>query len=200
MALGNRPGFVDATAEAAEDARVGAQVIPFPQRRATVAAAKAATDKFVDGHYANGKPRHEARLAKIPHNVAMRAGAPVRPFYLIPDPCWTGEMGRFLTAQLELSPYDDWNVVMLPVDEEAAIRAGVPPHPCGDIPAFTDAAEHFLRCAAIELEAAQIEAGQSHDVAAYIAAKTQIKEKIRNFAALFLDALDQAWREGPGEV
>ncbi len=52
----------------------------------------------------------------------------VVPFLLIDGPVWDGKHGAFLFAQLELCPYDAWNVMLLAKDEETVKRCPVLPH------------------------------------------------------------------------
>jgi hypothetical protein len=147
------------------------------------------------------RARHEQKLTEI-NNKLAQVGSRVRPFFLIPDPCWNGPAGNFLMMQLELFPYDDWNVAFLPADERSAFILNGPPHPGGNIPAIVSAAEKFLREAEAHLRAAHAEAGKTHDVESFVKAKEAAKGKVRGLAAYFEKQLIDIWKHnhprGPG--
>ena len=102
-------------------------------------------------------------------------------------------MGIFLMMKLELFPYDDWNMVFLPVDERTAAALKLPIHPNGNIPAFVEAAEDFMRDAEARLTAAHAEAGRTHDFAAFGAAKKEIQTAVCTLAAVFAEKYAEAW-------
>jgi hypothetical protein len=59
------------------------------------------------------------------------------PFFVIDRPIWDGEHGSFLYANMELVPYDDWNVLMLAADVRTKEVCGLAGHP-GTVPALTE--------------------------------------------------------------
>ena len=60
------------------------------------------------------------------------------------EPCWNGELGKFLMMRLQLFPYDDWNVVFLPEDERTAQLMDLPVHPGGPIPGSVEIVGQFV--------------------------------------------------------
>lgn len=72
-----------------------------------------------------------ARLSAFNENIKREKGGACRAvaFFLFGDDCWNGKAGQFLLQDLELSPYDEWNVVYLAADEETAKRCEIPLHP-----------------------------------------------------------------------
>lgn len=140
----------------------------------------------------------EARLAQTNREVAQRTnGGSVKPFGLIPDPCWNGKLDAFLMMRLGLSPFEEWNIVFLAADQRTAEILDVPPHPNGNIPAFVTAAEEFLRAAEARYLAAYQEADRNHKFARFAEEKDDITEKVRGLAKRFLNDLDEAWRRRP---
>lgn len=151
----------------------------------------------INAKIARDRGRHEARFAEVAREIAHKTGGGrVRPFFLIADPVWNGDAGTFLMMQLGLSPYDDWNVLILPDDERVATAMHLPVHPNGNIPAFVQAAEDFMRQAQARLNAAHAEAGRStHEFAAYGQTKNDIKAEVRGLAARFADKLREGWMQ-----
>jgi len=94
------------------------------------------TGASIDAQVARGRARHEAELAELNRDVAQRTGGGrMLPFFLIPEPCWNGEMGTFFLARLRFFPYDDWNVVFMPADDRTAKMMNKPvcPAPGGTL-------------------------------------------------------------------
>jgi hypothetical protein len=136
----------------------------------------------------------EAKLAEMNRSVAARVpGGSMRPFSLLPDPCWNGEMGRFLMMQLDLFPYDDWNMIFLPADEGTAEALDLPLHPNGNVPAFVESSERFLRDAQAHLHAAHDEATRTQDFRRFHDTLEEIRGKVRGLARAFLGEMDKAW-------
>jgi hypothetical protein len=153
------------------------------------------TPDSINARLDRDREKHQAKLAEINRDVAQKTGGgSVRPFFLIPDPCWNGETAVFLMMRLELFPYDDWNVVFLPADERTAAAMNAPMHPNGNIPAFVTAAEKFMRDAEAELMAAHAEAGRTHDFAAFAAAKKHAQTAVCTLAAIFAEKHTEAWK------
>ena len=103
------------------------------------------TKESIDARIARDKAAHEARWAELNRDVAARTnGGSVQPFFLIPEPCWNGELGDFLVVTLKLSPYQDWNVAFLPADERTASMMNLPVHPDRDDPEVVEYAMGFV--------------------------------------------------------
>lgn len=124
------------------------------------------------------KVAFEAKLAQVNRNIAQRTnGCSMRGFSLLPDPCWSGGMGHLLMMRLDLFPYEDWNLVLLPADEHTARHLDMPPHPNLDVPVFVTASENFLREADARLRQAHAEADRTHNFAAFGDAREAIRNK-----------------------
>ena len=106
------------------------------------------TKESIDARIARDQAAHEARWAELNRDVAARTnGGSVQPFFLIPEPCWNGELGDFLVVTLKLSPYLDWNVTFLPADERTAGVMNLPVHPDRDDPEVVEYAMGFVSAA-----------------------------------------------------
>jgi hypothetical protein len=150
----------------------------------------------VNARNARDRAAFEEKLAKINRNVAARTnGGAMRGFSLLPDPCWAGEMGHLLMLRLDLYPFEDWNLVLLPADMRTAQFLDLPPHPNQDVPQFVSAAEKFLKDADVALSAAHTEAGRTQDFAKFGDAREQIRDKIKGLAGAFLASMDEAWKK-----
>lgn len=145
---------------------------------------------------AAGRATLEAKLMRVNDDTARRTGGgSVRPFFLLPDPCWNGEMGHLLMMRLDLYPYDDWNIAFLPVDERTALKLDAPMHPNGNLPAFVKASEEFLAREEAHLRAAHEEAGRTQEFGAFGDTREQIRNRIKALAGFFLAELHKAWRQ-----
>lgn len=141
-----------------------------------------------------GKRRHEERNALAQRRVEARlAGAKVRPFFLIPDPCWQGPSGLFLMTTLELYPYDEWNVMYLAGDERTATALDVAAHPNGNIPAFVEASEKFMAEAQAHMQRAHDDASQTQEFGAYHEASHDCRDRVKTLAAVFAKQIVDAW-------
>jgi hypothetical protein len=153
----------------------------------------------VNTRLARDRERHEAKLAEVNRSVGERVpGGSMRQFSLIPDFCWTGELGALLMMRLELFPYDDWNMIFLPADEKTADALDLPLHPSGNVPAFEAAAERLIGEADMRLRAAVAEAGRTQDFARLQDEREEIREKVRGLARTFLGEMDKAWASRHG--
>lgn len=142
------------------------------------------------------RAKFDARLAEMNRSVAAKVpGGQMRGFSLLPDPCWNGEMGHLLMMRLELFPYDDWNMIFLPVDAATAAAMDMPIHPNGNVPAFVANAEKFLRDADAHLRAAHDEASRTQDFGKFHDELEDIRDRVRALARAFLGELDKAWQE-----
>ena len=51
----------------------------------------------------------------------------IRPFFVLSEPVYNSELGQWLIRLMNLMPYDDWNIVYLPMDRETqAAMGGLP--------------------------------------------------------------------------
>lgn len=148
---------------------------------------------------AEGRARHEERNALAQRGIEARlAGAKVRPYFLIPDPCWNGATGLFLMTSLDLYPYDDWNVMYLAADERTALVADIAMHPNGNVPAFVEAAAKFMVRAQEQMSKAHEAASITHDFAAYQTTRDDMQMRVKALAMQFSRALIEAWeKNGP---
>lgn len=76
--------------------------------------------------------RQDARRTKIEAELMRAHGhKAIRPFFILAEPVFNSELGQFLIRLMKLLPYDDWNIVYLPLDREtqAAMGGGLPLHP-----------------------------------------------------------------------
>src|SRR5215470_16560943 len=124
------------------------------------------TGASIDAQVARGRARHEAELAELNRDVAQRTGGGrMLQFFLIPEPCWNGEMGTFFMARLRFFPYDEWNVLFLPADERTAKFLDAPVCPRGEIPGAVEVVQQFVQEAEARLAAAHAETDRTHDFA-----------------------------------
>ena len=145
------------------------------------------------------RAQHEARLEEANRDAARKVeGGSVRPFYLIPEACWQGELGLFLTTRLGLSRFESWNVALLPADMRTAVALDAAPHPNGSVPAFDMAAERLVRESEAAFKAAFAEAEKTHDFEAFNETKEAIKDKLKALAISFLKELDRGWESRSG--
>ena len=88
---------------------------------------KTMEDRRVD--LARAKERLDRRVADFNADFTRLYGhCAVAPFLMIDAPIWEGPHGGFLSGQLDLCPYDDWNVLLLGTDEKTIRDCPVLPH------------------------------------------------------------------------
>ena len=76
--------------------------------------------------------QQDARRTKIEAELMRTHGHnAIRPFFILAEPVFYSQLGHFLIRLMNLLPYDDWNIVYLPLDREtqAAMGGGLPLHP-----------------------------------------------------------------------
>jgi hypothetical protein len=76
--------------------------------------------------------QQDARRTKIEAELMRTHGHnAIRPFFVLAEPVFNSQLGHFLIRLMNLLPYDDWNIVYLPLDREtqAAMGGGLPLHP-----------------------------------------------------------------------
>jgi hypothetical protein len=79
--------------------------------------------------------QQDARRTKIEAELMRTHGHnAIRPFFILAEPVFNSQLGQFLIRLMNLMPYDDWNIVYLPLDRETqAATGGLPLHPCQSI-------------------------------------------------------------------
>lgn len=155
------------------------------------------TPEDVERMIAEGKARILRKTREINDQIAAK-GAPnarLRPFWLIQDNCWSGDLGHFLIYVLRLDPYDDWNVVYLPETEEGSAILDLPVHPGGSIPVFSEYGEERLRELQAKLMDALAEAEQNFRYGDYADAQAEtiaaVKDIANYFSGLLVEAHDK---------
>jgi hypothetical protein len=75
--------------------------------------------------------KQDARRTQIEDDLLRSHGHnAIRPFFILSEPVYNSELGRWLVGLMNLLPYDDWNIVYLPMDRETqAAMNGLPLHP-----------------------------------------------------------------------
>jgi hypothetical protein len=79
--------------------------------------------------------KQDARRTQIETELMRTHGHnAIRPFFVLSEPVFNGAMGNWLIRLMNLLPYDDWNIVYLPLDRATqAAMGGLPLHPCQSI-------------------------------------------------------------------
>jgi hypothetical protein len=159
------------------------------------------TPEHVERMIASGKARILQKTRAINDEIAAKGArnARVKPFWLIQENCWVGDLGHFLIFVLRLNPYDDWNVVYLPENETGSAILDLPVHPGGAIPVFADYGEKNLRTLQARLMEALAEAEASFAFGDYADAQQQtidnVKQLAEYFSALLVEAHDTTKRK-----
>jgi hypothetical protein len=75
--------------------------------------------------------RQDARRTEIEAELLRTHGHnAIRPFFILAEPVYNSQLGQWLIRVMKLLPYDDWNVVYLPMDRETqTAMGGLPLHP-----------------------------------------------------------------------
>jgi hypothetical protein len=75
--------------------------------------------------------KQDARRTQIEEDLFRTHGhKAIRPFFILAEPVFNSELGQWLIKLMNLMPYDDWNIVYLPMDRETqAAMNGLPLHP-----------------------------------------------------------------------
>jgi hypothetical protein len=153
----------------------------------------------VNERLARDRARHEEKLADINARIRERfPDAAMRPFSLLPDACWNGELGHLLMCRLELFPFDDWNMIFLPSDMKTAEALELPVHPGRDISDFVDTAMQFLHDADHHLAATHKQAGETGDLEIFADAMDEMRDKVKGLARKLLGELDKRWENRSG--
>jgi len=80
--------------------------------------------------------KQDARRTQIETELLRTHGHnAIRPFFILAEPVFNGPLGPWLIRIMNLLPYDDWNIVYLPLDRatQAAMGGELPLHPCQSI-------------------------------------------------------------------
>jgi hypothetical protein len=75
--------------------------------------------------------RQDARRTQIEADLLRTHGHnAIRPFFVLAEPVFNSQLGQWLIRLMNLLPYDDWNIVYLPLDRATqAAMGGLPLHP-----------------------------------------------------------------------
>lgn len=150
----------------------------------------------INARVEQGKAALDARHAQAQRNAQARfAEAQVRPFFLIPDPCWNGPTGAFLMTSLDLYPYDDWNVMFLAADARTADTLDLALHPNGNVQAFVQAADKLMDEAQMFMNGAHRLAGETQNYGAYHEAREDTRSRVKLLAGQFAKQLVDAWQK-----
>jgi hypothetical protein len=118
----------------------------------------------------------------------------LRPFWLIQDNCWNGEAGDFLLYTLRLNPYDEWNTVILPVDERSASILDLPIHPGGNIPHLAETGRAAILALRDKLRAAHDEVQRTHEFGRFADIHDDTVAKVKALAQLFATGLVEVYQ------
>lgn len=148
----------------------------------------------IDARLKSGRAALEIRTAGAIVKARLRfPTAELRPFFLIPDPCWNGPSGAFLMTSLDLYPCDDWNVMFLAADDATAEALEIAIHPDRDVPGFVEAAEKLFSQLKLAMSRAHTEAGVTYDFAAYQEFREDVRLKVKGLAMSFSRVVVETW-------
>lgn len=156
------------------------------------------TPADVENMVVEGKARIAERTREINEELEARGARAVRvrPFWLIQDNCWRGDLGHFLIYMLRLNPYDDWNVVYLPEDEAGSALLDLPAHPGGAIPALSEYGEKHILQLKDRLMEALAQTERTFEFGAYDDAHKEtvgaVKALAEYFSKLLVEAHDKS--------
>ena len=154
----------------------------------------AITPEHVERMIEEGRARILRNTRELNEEI-VRKGAPnarVRPFWLIQDNCWTGDVGHFLIYVLRLNPYDDWNVVYLPENEDGSAILDLPVHPGASIPVFSEYGEKHIRTLQGRLMEALSAAEANFRYGDYADAQEETIASVKDLAEYFSGMLVEA--------
>ena len=89
------------------------------------------SDADFDRRIKESLAKQDARRTQIEEELLRTHGHnAIRPFFILAEPVFNSELGQWLIRLMNLMPYDDWNIVYLPMDRETqAAMGGLPLHP-----------------------------------------------------------------------
>jgi len=152
------------------------------------------TGASFDERVARDRERHEAKLDQVNRDVQRQLpGGRMLPFFLIPEPCWNGDMGTFFMARLRFFPYDDWNVVFMPADERTARALNARMHPGYVVPGAVELVQSLVKESEGKLAAASAAADRTHDFAAFDAALNGVRADVWGVAAYIANHVGARW-------
>ena len=74
--------------------------------------------------------QQEERRRLIEADLLQKHGTnAIRPFFVLSEPVYNSQLGVWLMRQMDLLPYDEWNLVYLPTDTPTAAAMQLPLHP-----------------------------------------------------------------------
>jgi hypothetical protein len=144
----------------------------------------------IDQRLAKGRADLDRRLEVLATQIGT--DLKMRPFWLIPESCWTGETGAFLLKFLDFSPYDNWNIAFLPADKLTSAIMDTPLHPGVEIPPFAAAAKKLIAECDSRVAEATRKAGQTGEFQLVTAARTDAQQRIVALAMTFAKKLLEA--------
>lgn len=152
------------------------------------------TPEVVERMVVDGRARIDRATKEINRKLAAGGAGDSRvaPLWLIQSNCWSGDIGHFLIYVLRLDPYDDWNVVYLPVDKAASVILDLPEHPGSPIPAFAEYGEEQILKLRRRLLEALAEAESSFDFGYFADAQKEAVEDVKELANYFSTLLVEA--------
>lgn len=154
------------------------------------------TPDRVAARIARDQETFQAKLMKTNDEIVARTGGGyVQPFFLFPQSCWNGETGHFLTARMGMSPYEDWNVALLPPEEKWCAALGLPRHPNADQGMFEKDVDEFLRAKMAQMDAFRQECDRTHDFATFKQRQDDMKALIRDFAGWLNKQYADIWNQ-----
>ena len=139
--------------------------------------------------------KQDARRTRIEGELKRTHGHnAIRPFFVLSEPVFNSELGQWLIKLMNLMPYDDWNIVYLPMDRETqAAMGGLPLHPrqsigpidelmCQQIGTFYTAYKDAKR--KVDLHVQEVGLSAAQDVlAGFVAYVDAMPQKILGYVA-----------------
>jgi len=88
-------------------------------------------DAEIDRRIKESLAKQDVRRTQIEADLLRAHGHnAIRPFFILAEPVFNSQLGQWLIRLMNLMPYDDWNVVYLPLDRGTqAAMGGLPLHP-----------------------------------------------------------------------
>ncbi len=88
-------------------------------------------DAEIDRRIKESLAKQDTRRTQIETNLLRTHGHnAIRPFFILAEPVFNSQLGQWLIRSMNLLPYDDWNIVYLPLDGGTqAAMGGLPLHP-----------------------------------------------------------------------
>lgn len=152
------------------------------------------TPERVAERIARDQQAFQARLMKQNDEIVVRTGGGyVQPFFMFPESCWNGDTGHFLTVRMRMSPYEDWNVWLLPPEEKWCAALNLPRHPNADVRLFEKDVAEFLQAKMGQMDAFRLECDRTQDFALFKQRQDELKDVIRSFAGWLREQYTNVW-------